>query len=576
MKIFSFFLTILSAQSVFAAGGPPPSHHPGVPHTTIHFEENRNNGVHFMPMQGPMINQTPIPTSGIPGMTAPAYHPIPANTYLYGGAVWNYEDGFALYPSEKADWDRTDANYKKAVLTYDKTKIEASIRELTHMREEFGKPISRDSAGYQGDRTRGRSEFKPDIAIDTRLDLLEKRLAVINYADRPPDNPCKGCSNQNCNEEFASRKGVAAASRLNPCVCNGEGCQRMLARRLTKSVLEHQKAHKHIVPIQKVSRVINPSRIPDPERVPHDFRSSPGVFRDSVERLYKDLYKISPEGKVRQDARQFGLIATSESDKAFSLGHQRDASLYFNMGKDFLDIAVGLDPVTGFARSTYELFTGKNMITGHDLSKLDRSLAFLGVMSAGTTSFVPHTANVIQKIYGSAGKLVRNKDGFNAAVREGKRLASKVEPLLQRMFKKHHITSIETAEKMNQEYLRRGWRAVHEHGTHVVRYDTTANSKWARLHGPDNREGRFVLRYNSIKGLTIQEARIKYALPENITHISDVHVPKGTPMNRSNIQYHNFNGLPDTGRNGAIQYVLEKDIDPNRFRNTRAIGERFE
>ena len=82
--------------------------------------------------------------------------------------------------------------------------------------------------------------------------------------------------------------------------------------------------------------------------------------------------------------------------------------------------------------------------------------------------------------------------------------------------------------------------------------------------------GEWIVRKSAIHGLTPQHIMDKYNLPKLPTHVSDVHVPKGTSMVRGNVQDHG------SRQNGAIQYWInregiERKVFNNWFNNSRPL-----
>jgi len=106
--------------------------------------------------------------------------------------------------------------------------------------------------------------------------------------------------------------------------------------------------------------------------------------------LVKDLTEIETllrKARVAtlktREARDFGLQMIVASDSASAEGDNAEALAYRRYAECFLDIAVGLDPVTGVLRDVYEAFAGKNFITGEELGNLERSFAIMGALTFG-------------------------------------------------------------------------------------------------------------------------------------------------------------------------------------------------
>ncbi len=78
-----------------------------------------------------------------------------------------------------------------------------------------------------------------------------------------------------------------------------------------------------------------------------------------------------------------GLVAVEEADQALVHGEVNEAESFKTLAMEFLDIAIGNDPITGIGRSVYEFFSGKNLVTGAELHSIERGLAFLGIATGG-------------------------------------------------------------------------------------------------------------------------------------------------------------------------------------------------
>lgn len=307
---------------------------------------------------------------------------------------------------------------------------------------------------------------------------------------------------------------------------------------------------------------IDLASMPDPVQLPYEFESAPGEFRDEITRQYTDLYKVEARGFKRETAKVLGLVSTQAADHWYSLGQLGDAQYYKELGKTFLDITIGIDPMTGLGRSTFELFTGRNLVTGVTLSGFERSLAFVGVASLGMTSSA-QTAARMYHVFDGAGKLLRERQAFQVAIREGQALYERFLHLTPGLTKHVHIKAIHSAEHVNvthfPKYVENGTPPF-QLGTHVIESATLRDTVWVRLHGLDNRDGPWIIRASSIAGLSAHDIKVKYALPGLPTLASEVHIPKGTTILRGNIQDHG------QGAAGALQYWIDKkEISKHEF-----------
>lgn len=103
-----------------------------------------------------------------------------------------------------------------------------------------------------------------------------------------------------------------------------------------------------------------------------------------LERLYKNLYKTEPKYEQKKVFKQLGLEAVKNADLSYAEGNDQEGQMFQYGAECFLDLIVGIDPLTSIGRSIYELYTGKNIVTGVNISALDRSLSAATILSLGT------------------------------------------------------------------------------------------------------------------------------------------------------------------------------------------------
>lgn len=308
-----------------------------------------------------------------------------------------------------------------------------------------------------------------------------------------------------------------------------------------------------------------------PDQVgPYTFTHT-GAEHEANARLYNDLYKVTPR-EGRENARDLGLIAAQEADVNYHGGALDVGNFYQELGTTFLDIAVGLDPVTGFGRSAYELFTGNNLITGERLGRIERSMAFVGLATFGGSRFIGQAGRGMWRIYERAGHLLAESHLARDAISRGERFVEQGGRALRGWSSRHRITRIESASAAN---TRLGLREPpYLPGSHVVHFETTAEHTFVRVHGVDNQARSWMVRSSEIRGLTPTQIRDRLNLPSTPTHVSDVRVPSGTPMSRGSTNGNMWDhGGPVV--EGQVQYRLEVRGEEGWFRNMRELGEQF-
>lgn len=326
---------------------------------------------------------------------------------------------------------------------------------------------------------------------------------------------------------------------------------------------------------------INLSSIPDPreEDLPYRFTSNEGEFKAELKVVYKDLYKISPYYENRKQAKSFGLISVEQSDIAFAAGEVPDAEFYKDMAKGFLDISVGLDPVSGMARSGYELLVGRNLITGAKLTSTERGFAFFGVMTLGGSKYLTVAGRGMSRIYEGAARILSHPAEFRDAIRAGETIAARCGSVLSNWSRKHRITSIETAATVNERFrssLLPGalFHPPYKIESHVVNFITTHESKFVRVSTEANGTGSWLVRRGEIIGLTPAQIQVKLNLEFIPTHIGEVHIPSNIQMSRGMTNGNMWNTMTEVVE-GNVQYRIDSAINETWFQARRLIGERY-
>ena len=158
---------------------------------------------------------------------------------------------------------------------------------------------------------------------------------------------------------------------------------------------------------------------------PYQFKAPQAEFRTRAEGLYYNLLNTKPKYENRQIAREMGLRTIEQADDSFINNNQVDADFYLDIGEALLDIVVGIDPVTGFGRDAYELFTGRNLINGEDLTIFERGISFYGVASFGIGSTMKGISNAILKLGRRFSNLIPGKylESLPDAIKSGTKLA---------------------------------------------------------------------------------------------------------------------------------------------------------
>jgi hypothetical protein len=124
-----------------------------------------------------------------------------------------------------------------------------------------------------------------------------------------------------------------------------------------------------------------------------------------------------------------------------------------------------------------------------------------------------------------------------------------------------------SADEVNANFPS-NYETPYKPGTIVYEFTTTSEVQFVRVHGKNNRERSWIMKKEDIEGLTPEQIKDKYAIPDLPTQITDVYVPAGTRIRVGTAAGNKF------GSGGGIQYELLQRLDDSEvWRNTRKIGD---
>jgi RHS repeat-associated protein len=103
----------------------------------------------------------------------------------------------------------------------------------------------------------------------------------------------------------------------------------------------------------------------------------------------------------------------------------------------------------------------------------------------------------------------------------------------------------------------------------VTEFTTTREEIFVRVHGTDNKGGSWMMHESAICGMTPEQIKAKYSLPNTPTHVSTVVVPAGTRMRSGKVNpLAEFGGIDVN----AKQFQLLQRIPDENFKNTKKIS----
>jgi hypothetical protein len=96
--------------------------------------------------------------------------------------------------------------------------------------------------------------------------------------------------------------------------------------------------------------------------------------------------------------RDIGYASIRQADVENAVGDGEISASLVSISRTIADVAIGIDPITGTVRSAYELFTGNNLITGEQLTDVERGLALVNLAMIGGFSSFERAAVGISKV----------------------------------------------------------------------------------------------------------------------------------------------------------------------------------
>jgi hypothetical protein len=179
------------------------------------------------------------------------------------------------------------------------------------------------------------------------------------------------------------------------------------------------------------SKHIDLATIPNPDEasLPYHLQST-GIFREDLLNTYQNLYKIQPHYGKQAEAKDLGIESVLVADEAYSHGDVDQGQFFSATARGFLDIAIGIDPLTGSIRGAYELVTGRNMITGEQLSNLERGISAIrciplggGVIIGGGEAIIVGLGRLTRfvRVIRSDVEMIRTAVRFSQFIQDGAR-----------------------------------------------------------------------------------------------------------------------------------------------------------
>lgn len=96
--------------------------------------------------------------------------------------------------------------------------------------------------------------------------------------------------------------------------------------------------------------------------------------------------KLDPNAtdySARSTLLDIGDAALDEAESSYRAGNIQEGNFWYDFGVGLADVALSITPVIGWAKDSYEAYTGKSLLTGKPLTRLERTMATVGALTAG-------------------------------------------------------------------------------------------------------------------------------------------------------------------------------------------------
>lgn len=229
---------------------------------------------------------------------------------------------------------------------------------------------------------------------------------------------------------------------------------------------------------------------------------------------------------------------------------------------DMLRLGIGFTPLVNDISDAYEFLSGKDFVTGENLSSRERALSVIGLFAGTGTGF-----RYANRVFNSPAKYLVNFESNLIGI-SGKSSTRANIPGAKKAF--HDSKSLNyqriSANEVNNQFRTRGDLPPYQSGTMIAQFKSQAGDKWVRVHGDNNQIGKWMMREEAIKGLSPQQIKTKYSLPSLPSAVSDVIPDAGTQIRRGRVKQ-NFGG-----NSGAVQYeIVNSHISDNWYKNKRPL-----
>ena len=154
---------------------------------------------------------------------------------------------------------------------------------------------------------------------------------------------------------------------------------------------------------QQVNVLVSGFDLSYPDTLDAQYVTDPGSTEgQSIRRTaaYLRHAKKKRDSMAAEQAQALDLAAEAlaRADQAIGFGQRGQGQMFREVAVQLIDFALGVIPGVGFAKDFYEAYTGKSVLTGAELSEIERSFAIIGVATAGIGSQVLTVGKTVKNL----------------------------------------------------------------------------------------------------------------------------------------------------------------------------------
>jgi len=226
-------------------------------------------------------------------------------------------------------------------------------------------------------------------------------------------------------------------------------------------------------------------------------------------------------------------------------------------------MGVGAIPVVGDAVDLYEALTGKDFMTGEDLSDAQRYLSLFGVF-IGSGQMWRQTAAGIEKEIADAA--------FKGRIKEAAENFAKGKNWKKGIVAEDRIIMEREGSEVNDQLRKQfpdpeKYQNSYKLGSKVYERITVEEEEYVRVYTDGKITGEWVVKKSEIKGLTPAQMKKTLALKDTPTHWATVKIPAGTEIREGIVAQNEF------GKGGGRQTEILSDLKNDWYSDSKPIKE---